>query len=151
WESILAAYDKGDADEFNREVRKYQSLMVEEAPPDLQTAKTGYEVFFNAFSPFFVAWILYIGAFVLTVAAWLIPVGSAALRRSVFWMTVLILVLHTFALASRIYISGRPPVTNLYSSAVFIGWGCVVLGLILEMVFRLGIGNAVSAIAGFAT
>ena len=31
------------------------------------------------------------------------------------------------ALVLRIYISGRPPVTNLYSSAVFIGWGCVLL------------------------
>jgi ABC-type transport system involved in cytochrome c biogenesis permease subunit len=151
WDAILTAYNKGDADEFNRGVRKYQSLMADEAPPDLRTAKTSYEVFFNWFSPFFVAWILYIGAFVVTILAWLLPMGSASLRRSAFWMTVLILALHTFALGSRIYISGRPPVTNLYSSAVFIGWGCVVLGLILERVFRLGIGNAVSTIAGFAT
>ncbi len=151
WDAILRAYDQGEADEFNRAVRKYESLMAEEAPPELQTAKTGYEVFFNWFSPFFLAWILYIGAFVVTILAWLLPFGSASLRRSAFWLTVLILGLHTFALGSRIYISGRPPVTNLYSSAVFIGWGCVVLGLILEIVFRLGIGNAVSTIAGFAT
>ena len=43
------------------------------------------------------------------------------------------------------YISGRPPVTNLYSSAVFIGWGAVVLGIILEFVFRLGFGNAIAS------
>ena len=59
------------------------------------------------------------------------------------------LAVHTFALGSRIYISGRPPVTNLYSSAVFIGWGGVLLGLILEMVYRLGIGNVVASVAGF--
>ena len=28
------------------------------------------------------------------------------------------------------YIQGRPPVTNLYSSAVFVGWGAVLLGTI---------------------
>jgi len=64
------------------------------------------------------------------------------------WLT---LAVHTAALISRIYISGRPPVTNLYSSAVFIGWGGVLLGLVLECVFRLGIGNAVAAVAGFST
>jgi ABC-type transport system involved in cytochrome c biogenesis permease subunit len=42
-------------------------------------------------------------------------------------------------------------VTNLYSSAVFIGWGCVLLGLVFEPIFRLGIGNVLSTIAGFAT
>jgi ABC-type transport system involved in cytochrome c biogenesis permease subunit len=46
------------------------------------------------------------------------------------------------------YISGRPPVTNLYSSAVFIGWGCVLVGLILERVYRVGLGNTVAAVAG---
>jgi ABC-type transport system involved in cytochrome c biogenesis permease subunit len=150
WDAILTSYQKGDAEDFNRAVRKYQTLMTDEAPPDLQMAKTNFEVFFNQFSPFFQAWILYIAAFVISVLTWLMPVGSATLRRSAFWLTVFTLALHTFALGSRIYISGRPPVTNLYSSAVFIGWGCVVLGLILEVVFRLGIGNAISAIAGFA-
>jgi ABC-type transport system involved in cytochrome c biogenesis permease subunit len=150
WEAILASYQNGDAEDFNRAVRKYQTLMADEAPPDLQMAKTNFEVFFNQFSPFFQAWILYIAAFVISVLTWLMPAGSATLRRSAFWLTVFTLALHTFALGSRIYISGRPPVTNLYSSAVFIGWGCVVLGLILEVVFRLGIGNAIAAIAGFA-
>jgi ABC-type transport system involved in cytochrome c biogenesis permease subunit len=42
-------------------------------------------------------------------------------------------------------------VTNLYSSAIFIGWGMVLLGLVLELVFRLGIGNIVAAASGFAT
>jgi ABC-type transport system involved in cytochrome c biogenesis permease subunit len=60
-------------------------------------------------------------------------------------------VVHTAALISRIYISGRPPVTNLYSSAVFIGWGAVALGLIFERVFRLGLGNAIASAAGFST
>ena len=49
------------------------------------------------------------------------------------------------------HLSGRPPVTNLYSSAVFIGWGVVILGLLLEPVARLGLGFAVAAVTGFAT
>jgi len=49
------------------------------------------------------------------------------------------------------HLEGRPPVTNLYSSALFIGWGAMVLGLALEAIFRLGIGNLVASFAGFIT
>ncbi len=40
--------------------------------------------------------------------------------------------------------------TNLYSSAVFIGWVVVLLGLGFEYVYRLGIGTVVASIAGFS-
>jgi ABC-type transport system involved in cytochrome c biogenesis permease subunit len=77
--------------------------------------------------------------------------GHEALRRTSLGLILLALVLHTLALAGRIYISGRPPVTNLYSSAVFLGWGCVVLGILLEAIYRLGLGNAVAALTGFVS
>jgi ABC-type transport system involved in cytochrome c biogenesis permease subunit len=48
-------------------------------------------------------------------------------------------------------LEGRPPVTNLYSSAVFIGWGAGVLGLILECVYRVGLGSLVASFMGFVT
>src|SRR5678816_1055500 len=48
-------------------------------------------------------------------------------------------------------LEGRPPVTNLYSSAVFIGWGAVLLGLILERVYPIGVGLLTATIAGFST
>jgi ABC-type transport system involved in cytochrome c biogenesis permease subunit len=48
-------------------------------------------------------------------------------------------------------LQGRPPVTNLYSSAIFIGWGATILGLILERFWRNSIGVVVSAIMGFLT
>ena len=66
-------------------------------------------------------------------------------------MLVGVLILHTFALASRIWLTGRPPVVNLYSSAVFIGWACVLAGLGLEALHRLGIGNLVAAVSGGLT
>jgi len=46
---------------------------------------------------------------------------------------------------------GRPPVTNLYSSAVFVGWACVGLGLLLEGLFPYGIASAAAGILGFLT
>jgi ABC-type transport system involved in cytochrome c biogenesis permease subunit len=49
------------------------------------------------------------------------------------------------------YLQERPPVTNLYSSAIFIGWGAVIVALILERIFRDGIGAACAGAIGFVT
>ena len=71
--------------------------------------------------------------------------------RTIPVVLIIALVFHTVGLILRMYISGRPPVTNLYSSAVFVGWGGVLLGVILEYVFKNGIGAATSAVVGFLT
>ncbi|HLQ43442.1 MAG TPA: cytochrome c biogenesis protein CcsA, partial [Planctomycetaceae bacterium] len=76
---------------------------------------------------------------------------TRTLNRTAFGLLCGTLLLHTFAMIARIYISGRPPVTNLYTTAVFIGWGVVVLGLVMESLSRLGVGNVVAGAAGFAT
>ncbi|MEX0677961.1 MAG: cytochrome c biogenesis protein CcsA [Pirellulales bacterium] len=146
---MIVAYDKGDVKTFNSELAKYQNWLAEKPPQGFVESTVNFEAFFNAFEPFYWALVLYVVAFVLVALGWL--GWTAPLNRASFWMIVLALVFHTCALVSRIYISGRPPVTNLYSSAVFIGWGGVVLGLGLETVYRLGIGNVIAAIAGFTT
>jgi len=76
---------------------------------------------------------------------------SETLRRSAIWLIGLAFVIHTIGLVYRMWLEGRPPVTNLYSSAIFIGWGAVVLGLILEKIHRNGIGAVCAAGIGFIT
>ena len=88
--------------------------------------------------------ILYVVAFVLLALGWL--GWRQPLNRAAFWLIGLTFVVHTLALAARIYISGRPPVTNLYSSAVFIGWGAVGLGLVMEAFFRNGLATVIAAV-----
>ncbi|HZZ28196.1 MAG TPA: cytochrome c biogenesis protein CcsA, partial [Pirellulales bacterium] len=41
--------------------------------------------------------------------------------------------------------------TNLYATAIYIGWAAVLAGLILESVYRLGYGNVLASVAGFAS
>ena len=76
---------------------------------------------------------------------------GSVLRRSAFYILLLALAIHTFGLFSRMYLQERPPVTNLYSSAIFIGWGAVIVALILERIFRDGIGAACAGAIGFVT
>ena len=47
---------------------------------------------------------------------------------------------------------GRPaPVTTLYSSAIFIGWGLALAGICIEAISRLGVGNVLASKAGYIT
>jgi len=148
-QAVFAAYGRRDAVSFNREVAAYRQLLAQQTPEQLEPAKVAFESYFNYVSPFYLCIALYIVAFILAVCAWL--GWSRTLNRSAFAVLLIALALHTLGVIARIYISGRPPVTNLYSSAVFIGWACVLFGLVLEAIFRLGIGNVVAAISGAGT
>ena len=107
------------------------------------------EVFFNQMQPFYCAMVIYILAGLLAVFSWFNL--SESLRRSAVWLVALAFLIHTTGLIYRIVLQDRPPVTNLYSSAIFIGWGACILGMILEKFYKNGIGAVVSAGMGFIT
>ncbi|MFM2097354.1 MAG: Cytochrome c biosis protein CcsA [Planctomycetota bacterium] len=151
--TILDAYRQKNAREFNNEVLRFTAALDKNPPFEMPRRGTGYESFFNALSPFLHANILYTIALVVTLLGWAVaPLGwMRPVRAASFWLVVGTFALHTLALWQRMEISGRPPITNLYSSAVFIGWAIVLLGLILECLFKIGMGNAIAAIAGGST
>jgi ABC-type transport system involved in cytochrome c biogenesis permease subunit len=112
-------------------------------------SKTQAELFFNQMEPFYNAMVIYVLAGLLAVFSWFNL--SETLRRSAVWLVWLAFVIHTIGLVYRMVLEGRPPVTNLYSSAIFIGWGACLLGIILERFHKNGIGIVVSAGIGFIT
>ncbi|MFN0195775.1 MAG: cytochrome c biogenesis protein CcsA [Planctomycetaceae bacterium] len=149
WNKMLAAYGKADVKAFNTAVGEYKAFLKTDAPVSIDQKKVDFETHFNQAEPFYHASVLYVVVFILAALAWL--GWNRPLNRAAFWLTVFTFAIHTAALIARIYISGRPPVTNLYSSAVFIGWGAVVFGMIFEVVFKMGVGNILAGVAGFAT
>lgn len=115
----------------------------------LSGTRVRFEQFFNAFAPLYQASTLYVVAFLLAVASWL--GWRRPLSRASTAVIATALVIHTLAIVARIYISGRPPVTNLYSSAVFIGWASALFAVSLETIYRVGIGNVMASVLGFLT
>ena len=115
-------------DGFNRAVREL-SARLEQAQPSAMN-KARQEHLFNASQLFYRATTIYVLALVLVLVFWFIPMPT--LRLSASGLVWLAWVMHTVGLVWRMVLEGRPPVTNLYSSAVFIGWAAVLLGLILE-------------------
>lgn len=147
WERMLNAYRDNDPDEFNKAVSDFSKHQGRLPGRAASTAKVEY--FFNSFGPFFITYGLYVIVFVMTCIGWF--AASPVLMRSSLWLAMFTFVLHGVALTARMWIQGRPPVTNLYSSAVFICFGCVALGLLLEAFFRNGIGVAAASLLGAST
>ncbi|MCX6868984.1 MAG: cytochrome c biogenesis protein CcsA, partial [Verrucomicrobia bacterium] len=141
------ALRKNDPATFSRAADAYADWIGKEHPD--VNGRAAYELRFNLSQPFYHSMVLYVAAFLLACASWLVcPNG---LRKTAFLLLVLALAVHSFGMFSRMHIQGRPPVTNLYSSAIFVGWGAVLLGLVLERMFRDGIGAACAGMVGFIT
>lgn len=149
WEQVLKSYLDDKPAAFNQGVDSLLKSVNSQPPANLKPWVVRLEAYFNHVQPFSLATVLYLMAFILGALGWLFwPKGF---NRAAFYLLIVTLTLHSAALIARLIISGRPPVTNLYSSAVFIGWGCVLIGLLFEMVYSIGIGNIVAAAAGYAT
>ncbi len=145
---MATAYRTGDAARFNETVADYRRHL-EAKGFGAEVKKGGREFFFNRMLAFKRTMYIYLTAFLLVLAYWFNFHG--VWRRGAFWLVCLALVIHTAGLIFRMVLEGRPPVTNLYSSAIFIGWGSVVLGLVLERFHRNGIGLAVASAIGLVT
>jgi ABC-type transport system involved in cytochrome c biogenesis permease subunit len=145
--SLTMAYRSGDSNSFNQKVGELRQRFIAEFPDEI--SRVHYERIFNDIQPFYISMQLYVLVFLIVCISWLR--WPQELSRAAFWVLVLAFAIHTFGLFSRMYIQGRPPVTNLYSSAVFVGWGAVLLGTFIEKFYKNGIGAAMASLVGFAT
>ncbi len=92
------------------------------------------EVFFNHFHPFGKAWKLYGIAFLILLTSQLVP------ALNVYWtgMGTFLggILVQGFGFGLRMQIAGRPPVTNMYESVVWVGFGIAVLAFCFELQTR---------------
>jgi hypothetical protein len=63
--------------------------------------------------------VLYGFVFLFAAFSWLF--WPQTLGKAAMILSCAAFLLHTLGLVTRMYLQGRPPVTNLYSSAIFIG------------------------------
>ncbi|HAB17909.1 MAG TPA: hypothetical protein DCE44_15820, partial [Verrucomicrobiales bacterium] len=141
WAAMSAAFRNGQAADFNAAVVGYRQQLARNpvVAPDL--AKASREVLFNRMAPFYNTIPLYVVAFLLSCFYWFNFAEWA--RKTALWLIMVAFVIHTAGLIFRMTLEGRPPVTNLHSSSIFIGRGAVGLRLILEELLRHAIGLVV--------
>ena len=147
WGRLASAYRSQDPSAFNRAATDLQRHAAAAAPE--AASRTSRELLFNRAQPFYTGMAIYLAALLVLFASW--AWKHPAVRRTAFALLAAGAVVHTAGLVARIVLQGRPPVTNLYSSAVFVGWAAVVVGMVLERMRRRGFGTAVAATSGFAS
>ena len=103
-----------------------------EVYPNLATLTR--EVNFYHLHPFAKAWMIYSLAFVVMLIV--------TLFKSVdfYWGAMGIfstgLLIHGYGFLERMQIAGRPPVTNMYESVIWVGFGISAIALLFEFIYR---------------
>ncbi len=144
---IEPAYRAGDGETFNRVLKDYLAEVQQAAPSGWKPIGVKIEPIYNKFSPFYLAMVIYLVAFLVGALGW---IGwTKSLNRAAFCLITLAAGVQIAGIIARVVISGRPPVTNLYSSFVFVSAAAVVFILVAEKITKLGVGNMMASLLGF--
>lgn len=144
------AYLNDDAEEFNSaalDLKEQLRLLGSEVGEYPHSWRMELEVVYNHWPPFRFAWI----AMLLSTVCLLLNLGTGwgSFHKVGLagYLAGLLLVIVGFCM--RVAISGRAPVTNMYESVIYVGFGVTVFGLIFECIYRAR--YILAAAAGVAT
>jgi cytochrome c-type biogenesis protein CcsB len=99
-----------------------------------QARKVTTEVFYNDLHPFRWTYIIYLIAAIFLLLAW---INSKPIFTTLGWvLSALGFLVHTYGFAIRVYLSERPPVSNMYETVVWVAWGVIIFAAILERVYK---------------
>ncbi|MBI3602761.1 MAG: cytochrome c biogenesis protein CcsA [Candidatus Omnitrophica bacterium] len=148
WGHMAKSYVQGQDIEFNMAAHLYVNALHEGlSKEDLKRVdKFPLELLYHASRPFVWARVFYIFAFIFFVISF---TSSKPLWYRLGLSSIISgFILHVLGLAARIIMMGRPPVSNLYETFIFVSFITVFLGLIIERFNRQWLGIVTSAIGG---
>ena len=148
---LKPAYLAGDAATFNQTLETYLASVKQKPPTFYSSLCNRLELVYNVASPFYLAISIYIISFVIAVLSWgfiPLPQWRVSVGRVALGLLLLGLLVHSIGIVMRIGISGRPPVTNLYSSVLFVSAAGIVIALLMELFTRMSIGTFLGALSG---
>ncbi|HLX61945.1 MAG TPA: cytochrome c biogenesis protein CcsA [Planctomycetota bacterium] len=121
-----------------------QTLSPSVYPPE---GRMKIEVTYNNLHPFQWAWIFYLFTVIATCFA--IRLKPREFYVAAFSLYLIGIAFHVVGFALRCYIAGRPPVSNMYESVIWVGFGAVFFGLIFELKTRKRFYMLSGSFAGF--
>ena len=127
--ALLLAEREGDRAGIGSAGAALERRLAELAPEVYPKAEAlDREVHYNQLKPFRLAWFLYLVG-LLALMPRLLPAWAG--------MTSILLGfgVQAYGMLLRVLISGRPPVTNMYESVIWVAWGAVLFALIFEAVY----------------
>lgn len=141
---LQVAYVEGRQARFDLAARTFQIARERRLGATMALPEPALELFYRRVDPLSYARWAYLLGTALALLALLI--GRPLPERAAVGALALGFAIHTAGIVLRMLISGRPPVTNLYETFVFVGWGAAGAGLYLRHVR----GNAIGTLSGLA-
>lgn len=144
-EKLVAA--TGNPVAFQTQLTSLHDQIVKAAQARGEYAKVPLEVSFYRGNYFYNGLVLYVLSFVLVALLWLMPrsrILNIAAPTAIMVPTVLLVV----GITLRCIIRGRPPVTTLYETILFITAVVVIVALIIEYMNRRKIALSLAALMG---
>ena len=134
--ALVIAYRDGDRPSVSAAASALGKRLAEMAPDNYPAARTlGIEVHYNRFKPFRTAWLFYLLGFLVLLASF--PLASRPAGWAGMGLVIAAFLVHAYGMALRMTISGRPPVTNMYESVIWVAWGAMLFALIFEAVYKV--------------
>ncbi len=116
-------------------VQKFETI-ARAANPDLypSKAKIQLEIQYNNLHPFKWSWIFYILGSIAALLAWIL--ARDRLYRVSWLLVILGFLFHLYGFALRVYLTERPPVSNMYETVIWVGFGAVLFSMIFEAIYK---------------
>jgi cytochrome c-type biogenesis protein CcsB len=134
--ALVVAYREGDRKNVGTASAALGRRLAEMSPTVYPLARDiGVEVHYNRAKPFRTAWLLYLLGFLALLASF--PLASSPASWAGMALVVSAFLVHAYGMVLRMLISGRPPVTNMYESVIWVAWGAVLFALIFEAVYKV--------------
>jgi ABC-type transport system involved in cytochrome c biogenesis permease subunit len=129
------AYAAGDTTQFNALTPQVAESLRALAPQFYPSAGSlQFEHHYMTLHPFRWAWIFFLLA-LLTLA--LTAVWGRTMGYRLTWALAMVGIgFEIYGFYCRIVISGRPPVTNMYETVIWVSFGAMVFATILESIYR---------------
>ncbi|HSD66957.1 MAG TPA: cytochrome c biogenesis protein CcsA, partial [Vicinamibacteria bacterium] len=136
--ALVVSYRDGDGAGVQTAASALGSRLAELAPGIYPAQKDlALEVHYNRAKPFRTAWLLYLLGFLALLASF--PLASRRFAGAGFLLVVGGFLSQAYGMTLRVLISGRPPVTNMYESVVWVAFGAVLFALVFELVYKVRI------------
>ena len=128
YKDLISSYKKGDNQKFSEASEIIRRSTI--AMAQFDSPRLAWEVRFNQAKYFHKSLAFYIGSFLIVLLSFVTL--SKLSRRVAFGLLVVGFIFHTVGIISRMLIMGRPPVTSLYESIIFVNFVAALFGIILE-------------------
>jgi cytochrome c-type biogenesis protein CcsB len=148
---VLKAYAENNTSDFAAQSLQLEAVLKPvQDNPQVKASRLSLEVFYNHLKPFRWAWILHLSAAILISLSILLKIPKLFPAGMALFISGIAVSL--FGFTARCLIAGRPPVSNMYESLIWVTFGMTVFALIFEGIFKnrfFALAGSILAVAGF--